>query len=131
MSFIFKNKKETKWESQEEKFAELALDIYETDKELVIVSPLAGAREDDLDVSLEKDMLVIKGKRQDPLASDAGSRKYISQECFWGNFMKRIILPDEIEINKVQANLKNGMLIIKIPRIPKEQIISKIKVQSE
>ncbi|HNY97972.1 MAG TPA: Hsp20/alpha crystallin family protein, partial [Candidatus Pacearchaeota archaeon] len=90
MAFIFKNKKETKWESQEEKFAELALDIYETDKELVIVSPVAGTREEDLDVSLEKDMLVIKGKRQDPLAGDGGNKKYISQECFWGNFMKRI-----------------------------------------
>ncbi len=133
MSFLFKKKEDPmeKWINPEEKCAELALDIYETDNSLVLISPIAGAKDEELEVSVEKDMLIIKGRRAEPFAEENPQKKYICKECYWGGFMKRIILPDDVDINKIQAALKNGLLTLKIPKFPKEHEPNKIKIARE
>ncbi len=96
---------------------ELTLDVYETEKELIIRSPVAGVKTDALEISLEGDMLVIKGRRDKPGDADGAS---IIQECWWGPFSRRIILPSEVDGNKINAVLEHGVLTIRLPKIEKK-----------
>ncbi|MFA5166407.1 MAG: Hsp20/alpha crystallin family protein [Candidatus Paceibacterota bacterium] len=113
-----------------EQAAELALDVFENEKEIIIVSLIAGIQETDLDISFDKGMLIIKGKRQSPLP-DQDEKKYLIKECYWGSFARRIVLPDEIEEQKIQANLKNGLLVLKIPKISETENHAKVKIVNQ
>jgi len=80
----------------------------------VVLAAIAGVQIKDVDISLEKDMMVIKGNRQDP--HEHPGKKYFYQECFWGPFSRKIILPENIDIDKADAQMDKGVLTIKIPR---------------
>jgi HSP20 family protein len=107
--------------------AELALDVFENEKEIIIVSLIAGIQESDLEVSFDRGMLIIKGKRHSPI-TETDEKKYLIKECYWGNFARRIVLPDEIDEQKISANLKNGLLVLKVPKIADNENHSKVKV---
>jgi len=118
------NKETTsQWLSQNNNEGELAIDAYETDKEIVIQSTIAGISASDLDISAEDDMLIIKGSRQKP--DNEGAKNYFQQECYWGPFSKKIILPEKAKIASAKAEVKNGVLTLKIP---KAQTASKKKI---
>ena len=116
------------WEEYAQE-GEQAIDAFETDKEIVIQSPIGGISAKDINIAVEDGMLIIKGKRSKPrLASQ--NIKYFYQECFWGPFSKRIILPEEIDIKKAKASIKNGVLTLKIPKL-KPKIRAQIEVVEE
>ena len=94
---------------------ELTVDVYQTDKEIVIQSAIAGVEPEDLDISIEKDMVTIKGKREKQF--EEKERNYFYQECYWGRFSRKIILPAEVNSSKISASMKNGILCIRIPKI--------------
>lgn len=112
-------KTESNWPSADQEVAELALDIFETDKEFVVIAPIAGITKEDLDVSVSKGMLTIRGQRKQDKTIE--KKNYLYEECFWGQFMRRVVLPDDIDISVTQADLKNGLLILKIPKIAQSQ----------
>ncbi len=93
---------------------ELVVDVFETNSDFIVSSAIAGVQIKDLDISLEKDMMVIKGSRCDP--HDIPDKKYFYQECHWGPFSRKIILPENIDIDKADAQIDKGILTIKIPR---------------
>lgn len=94
---------------------ELTVDVYQTDKEIVIQSAIAGVEPEDLDISVEKDMVTIKGKREKQF--EEKEKNYFYQECYWGRFSRKIILPAEVNSSKISASMKNGILCIRIPKI--------------
>ena len=94
---------------------ELVVDVFETNSEFVVVSAIAGVQIKDLDISVEKDMMVIKGQRQDPHKDS--DKKYFYQECYWGPFSKKIVLPENIDIEKADAQMNKGVLVVKIPKM--------------
>ncbi len=114
------NQQESKSNEQNipEEEGQLTIDVYQTASEIVIKSPVAGVRPEDLDVSISNDMITIKGRRSndEPVAQE----DYYFQELYWGPFSRSIILPQEVEINKIRASLKNGILTIRLPKIKKE-----------
>jgi len=59
-------------------------------------------------------MMVIKGNRSDP--HDHADKKYFYQECYWGPFSRKIVLPENIDIDKADAQIDKGILTVKIPR---------------
>ena len=93
---------------------ELVVDVFETNADFVVSAAIAGVQIKDLDISLEKDMMVIKGNRQDPNEGD--NKKYFYQECYWGPFSRKVILPENIDIDKADAQIDKGILTIKIPK---------------
>ena len=94
---------------------QLAVDVYYTDSELCIQAPIAGVTSEDLDISVENEMLIIKGERKIP---DANKEKnYSYQECYWGPFSRQIILPEDADLSKIKASLEKGILTVKIPKI--------------
>jgi len=86
--------------------------------ELGVQSAIAGIRPEDLDISIEKDILTISGERKKSFEEKGD---YFSQECYWGKFSRQIILPVEIDPNKIEATLKDGILTIKAPKLFKER----------
>jgi len=94
---------------------ELTVDVYQTDKEIVIQSAIGGIEQKDLDISIEKDMITIKGRREKQF--EEKERNYFYQECYWGRFSRKIILPVEVNSSKINASMKNGILTIRIPKI--------------
>ena len=97
---------------------QLTVDIYQTSSDLVIQSAVAGVDLKDLDISIDKDLILIKGKRNKP-SKEKGD--YFCKECYWGTFSRKIILPVEVNSDKIQATLKKGVLVIKIPKKTKEE----------
>ena len=93
---------------------ELVIDVFETNSDFVVLAAIAGVQIKDLDISLEKDMMVIKGNRCDP--HDNPEKKYFYQECYWGPFSRKIVLPENINIDAADAQIDKGILTIKIPR---------------
>jgi HSP20 family protein len=103
---------ESNWSTEE---GRLVVDVYETDRDLVIQAAIAGIKTEELDIALENDMLIIKGERIDPNASK--NKKYFIKECYFGAFSREIILPREIDTSKIKAEIKDGILTIKMPKI--------------
>jgi len=101
-----------------EPVGQLAVDVYQTEVELIIQSAIAGVKPEDLDISLEGDVITIAGERKRPVEEKGD---YFSQECYWGKFSRQIILPVEVDPNKIEANLKDGILTIKTTKLQKEK----------
>ncbi|XOB41285.1 MAG: Hsp20/alpha crystallin family protein [Candidatus Nealsonbacteria bacterium] len=97
---------------------QLAVDVYQTDLELVIQSAIAGVKPNNIDVSIDDDVVTIKGKRN-KISAEEGD--YFYQECHWGAFSRQIISPVEINPGRVDASLKDGILTIRIPKIVKDK----------
>jgi len=119
-------KKDT--ETKEEWFepeGELAIDVYQTEGELIIQSAIAGVKPEDLDISMERDVISIKGIRQNPFKEEGD---YFTQECYWGPFSREIILPTEVDPERIEAVMKDGVLTVRIPKIMREKL-RKIKVR--
>lgn len=105
---------------------ELAVDVYQTDDEIVIQSTIAGVKPEDLDISIENDTITISGERQN-IVEDKG-KNYFYQECFWGAFSREIILPEEVDGGRAEAVMKDGVFTLRIPKIERQKV-KKVKVR--
>jgi len=94
---------------------ELVVDVFETDSEFVVLTAIAGVQIKDLDISVQKDMMIIRGNRQNPHVDP--KKRYFYQECYFGPFSRKIVLPENIHTQKALAEMDKGLLIIKIPKI--------------
>ena len=107
---------------------QLSLDIYQTEKDLIIKSTIAGARPDEIQISLKNDLLTIRGKRD--LPEDIIEADFLFRECYWGPFSRSIILPIDVQADKIKASMDNGVLTIILPKAPQaKQIVIKVKAQ--
>lgn len=93
---------------------QLALDVYQTATEIVIVAPIAGVKMSDMQITITEDVLTIKGKRY--LEFNIPEEDYLTQECFWGNFSRSIVLPASVDTTKIAASFKDAVLKITMPR---------------
>jgi len=112
------NKKTPLAHKDEEEEGQLTIDVYQTDTEIVIKSPVAGVHSQDLDVTITNDMVTIKGRREND--EPVSKENYFFQELYWGPFSRSVILPTEIEMEQAKAILKDGILTIRLPKIEKE-----------
>lgn len=98
---------------------ELVIDVYQTDKDIVIQTAIAGVRAQDLDISIENDMVTIVGERKHPNTDEP--KKYYCEECYWGAFSRQIILPEEIDPDKAKTSMRNGVLTLRLPLLDKQK----------
>ena len=115
------------WLDYEEPEAEgqLAIDVYQTPQKIIIKSTIAGAKPEDLKISLHHDLLTIKGLRT--AGAEIKDEDYLYRECYWGSFSRSIILPAEVDNKRVEAELENGVLTISLHKINPSQIEIKLK----
>lgn len=115
-------------DEEEEYEGELALDVYQDKNNVYVKSTMAGVKPEDIDIALNGDMLTVKGSRK--LEEEIREEDYFYQECYWGAFSRSVILPVEVEIDKVNAKLKDGILTIKLPKSKKNRA-KKISVKMD
>ncbi|MEK7542365.1 MAG: Hsp20/alpha crystallin family protein [Patescibacteria group bacterium] len=104
---------------------ELAVDVYQTEKEVVIQSAIAGVRPDELDIAVENDVVTIRGVRKNPNSSE--EKQYLHEECFWGTFSRQIFLPEEVDMKNVEALMRDGVLTLRLPKLNREKT-KKVKI---
>jgi len=111
---------------EEEVEGQLAVDVYQTKDNVVIKAPIAGVTADNIDISVSEDVVTIRGERVDE--SEVDREHYYVQECYWGSFSRSVILPTSTQAEKAEANLKDGVLTIVIPKVVSDKV-KKIKVK--
>ncbi len=102
-------------------------DVYETPEEIVVVAELPGVSEESLDITLEQRELTIRGTTA-PTAQEG--YRLIYSEYGEGNYERRFVLADSIDRSGIAANLKNGVLQLRLPKV-KEALARKIPVKIE
>ena len=105
---------------------QLNIDMYQTKDNVIIKSTIAGVRPEDIDITVANDMVTIKGsrKKEESINQD----DYFYQECYWGNFSRSVIIPVDIDSENIEADLKDGILTVVIPKAAKAKT-KKVKVK--
>ncbi len=105
------------WEEEVEPEGQLSVDVYQTPSEIVVVSMVAGVRPEDLQINITREMITIRGKREENRT--ISDENFFTQELYWGTFSRTILLPQEVEPEEAEATEKHGLLIIRLPKIDK------------
>jgi len=105
---------------------ELTVDVYQTADSIIIKSMIAGVKPEDLDISITRDAVTIRGHREEEKI--AREDDYFARELYWGSFSRTIQLPEEIDVDEADAIDKHGLLILKLPKLDKKRQ-SKLKVK--
>lgn len=101
----------------------LSVDVLHDEKHVYIVSTVAGALPDRLEVYIHNDLLTLRGERINPMSTKTDIEFYHS-ECFWGQFSRTIVLPVEVNGDLARAQYKNGILEITVPKRTRDRKIS-------
>ena len=80
----------------------LALDVYETDNEMVVKAAIPGMDPKDVDISIDED-------------------RYLRRELHWGGFSRQLRLPPTVDAGKADAMFENGVLTLKLPKKPESR----------
>ncbi len=115
------------WMEEENNEAELAMDVYQTPTDIVVQTMVAGVKPEDLEINVARDMLTIRGKREESRTIDEDN--YFSQELYWGKFSRTISLPQEVEPEEVEATERHGLLTVRLRKVDKEKK-NNVKVRS-
>lgn len=110
----------------EDSEGQLAVDVYQTDKDIIIKSTVAGVSPEDIDISINGDILTIRGKRE--IEEEVKDDDYYYRECYWGYFSRSIVLPVEVKQEKIEAVFKNGILTITLPKAKPHKAV-RVKVE--
>lgn len=91
-----------------------AVDIYETENELVLKADLPDVNEKDLDIRIESNILTIKGERK--FEEKVKEDNYLRVERTYGSFSRSFSLPSTVDNGSVKADYKNGVLTVELPK---------------
>jgi HSP20 family protein len=119
--------KNTDWMEEESDEGQLAVDVHQTPTQIIIKAIVAGIRPEDLDVSITRDMVTIKGKREE--SHEVADDDYFCKELYWGSFSRSILLPQEIEPDLSEAVSRHGLLTINLPKSDRGKQ-TKVKVKA-
>jgi HSP20 family protein len=91
-----------------------AADIFETENDLLVKVDLPGVDPKQTDVRVENNVLTIRGERQ--LEEETNKENFHRVERTYGTFSRSFTLPASVNADKIQANYKNGVLSITLPK---------------
>ena len=120
------------WNKEEslppEDIGQIALDVLENHESIYILAPIAGVSLSDIDISVHNTTLTISWIRNKPKEFYEHHIQVRNEECFWGKFLRNIILPENMDFSQIQAVMEHNLLVIYIPKIRFEW--QHIKIQS-
>src|SRR5690349_813917 len=99
-----KESRKTGWMEEESSDAELAVDVYQTDDEIIVETMVAGVKSEDIELTVARSMITIRGKRMDNRTID--EENYFIKELYWGGFSRTISLPQEVQPEEAEATEK-------------------------
>lgn len=106
------------------------IDMTEDEKEIKVMAELPGLDEKDIEINLSKDMLTIKGEKREE-KEEKGKERYYVERTF-GSFQRMLNIPAEVDMGKVDATFKKGVLNITLPKVAKaKEEQKKIQIKSE
>ena len=121
------SKKEDEWTEDEEEVGQLTVDVYQNPNEIIIKTMVAGVKPDDIDISINREMVTIRGRRhQEDVVNE---KDFYFKELYWGGFSRTVLLPEEVDPDGAQATETNGLLTIRLPKHDKAHT-KNIKVKS-
>ncbi len=102
---------------EDDDVGQIALDVLENHESVYILAPVAGVELKDIDISVFDSTLTISGVRNKPKEFYEHDMEVKNQECFWGKFLRNVILPENLDFGDVRAVMENNLLVIHIPKI--------------
>lgn len=115
------------WVEEAAEEGQLTVDVYQTPSDIIIKTIVAGVRPEDLDISISRDMVTIRGKRDEK--HEASDEDFFHRELYWGSFSRTVLLPEEVDTETAEASESHGLLTIKLPKIDKRRQM-KLRVKS-
>jgi len=104
-----------------------ALNVHQTDKEVVVEAHVPGYKEDELEVEIGDGVLTLSGKTEEE--KEEKDKQYLHREWSSESFTRSITLPENVDENKVEAGLKDGVLTITLQKLKAEKPkVKKIRV---
>lgn len=91
-----------------------SVDISENDKEFTLLADIPGVDPEDIDISMEKGVLTIKGERSSENIDEGENYRRVERQS--GQFYRRFTLPDSADADKIEAKSEHGVLTITIPK---------------
>jgi len=101
-------------------------DLFETDDAIVFEMAVPGVNAEELDISVEGRQLSIRGQLGD---DSEGERRYWLQTIPRGDFSRTVTLPEKVDVENIEANVKNGLLHLVMPKVA-EAKVKKIEVKA-
>lgn len=108
------------WMPEESEEGQLTVDVYQNGNDIVLQTMVAGVGPENLSVSITRDMVTIKGRRDAP--AGVPPENYFNKELYWGQFSRTILLPQEIEPEEAEATQRQGLLTLRLPKVDKEKV---------
>jgi HSP20 family protein len=101
-------------------------DVLETDDHFIVRLELAGVPKEQVHILYQEGRLVIYGQRQDPLAKSP--TRYLQLEINYHEFERVIIMPDDVQEDRIEAKMEDGILRVVIPKVKESMVGKQIKV---
>jgi len=96
-----------------------AIDVFETDTQVVVLVELAGLKEDEIEVVVHDGLLTVRGERKD--IKQGIKRTYSQMEILWGPFERSITLPANVNVDQIKAFYEAGILEVVLPKQEEEK----------
>jgi len=106
---------------------EPAVDVYETEENIVVLVELAGVKQDRLEVVVEGSAVIVKGERKE--IAPGGSKKYYQIEIHRGRFERAVPLPAAVDPERTRASYDDGLLEIVLPKTNETRVL-RLKVRA-
>lgn len=95
-----------------------SVDIAETEKEFELQFHIPGMKREDISIDVHEDRLTVSGERK--MEEEKKEKNYHSVESYYGTFNRSFYLPDNANVEKIDASYKDGVLNIVIPKDAKK-----------
>jgi HSP20 family protein len=96
--------------------ATLGIDVYETPEELVVKAAVPGVAPEEVEISVDEDVLTVKGEHRQE--SESKDENYLRRELRYGSFQRSLRLPPTVDPEKAAASFENGLLKLTFPKKP-------------
>jgi HSP20 family protein len=109
-----------------------ALELRDEGRQFVVTIELPGVKRESVDIGAKATTLIIRGVKHDPMEDDGSVGRTLRSERRYGSFKRYIDLPEEIDVEQVNATMVSGVLHVTLPKVPAAQSTEvKITVREE
>ncbi len=102
------------WENMDK--LSMPVEIEDKGKEFIIKAEIPGIKKEDLDIEIDKNCICINAKKEEEHKEEKDEHSYKKSEFRYGEFSRTVYFPEEIDTEKTEAKLENGILEIKVPK---------------
>ena len=107
------------WEQMDK--LSMPVEIEDKGKDFVVKAEIPGISKEDLDIDLDKNCICINAKKEEEKSEDDKEHSYKKSEFRYGEFSRTVYFPEEVDTDKSEAKLENGILTINVPKLVKEK----------